>query len=150
MDAATFTYSRSLSLSISVPLAIVPLKGYPKNPVTIGEHIRKRRMDLCLLQREVAEKIGASKCSVYYWEHGVEPELRFMPKIIEFLGYVPFACPGDTLGRLSYYKRINGLSYEGLGLQVCIHYEQLHAWLTERKRPLRKSLERLEKFLGPS
>ena len=38
-----------------------------------------------------------------------------MPKIIEFLGYVPFECPEDPLGKLRYYKRVNGLSYEKLG-----------------------------------
>ena len=31
-----------------------------------------------------------------------------MPKIIEFLGYVPFECPDDPVGKLAYYKRVNG------------------------------------------
>jgi len=73
-----------------------------------------------------------------------------MPKIIEFLGYVPFDKPADTLGRLAYYKRINGLSYEGLGTKVGIHHEQLQAWLTGRIRPSRKSLRRIMIMLGGS
>jgi len=105
-------------------------------------------MDLGLLQRVVAENIGVKECSIYNWEHGTEPELRFMPKIIEFLGYVPFDCPDNTLGRLAYYKRANGLSYEGLARRVGIHFEQLQAWLTGRTKPSRKSLCRLEAFLG--
>ena len=34
-----------------------------------------------------------------------EPELHYNPKIIEFLGYIPFDCPDDTEGRLSWYKK---------------------------------------------
>jgi len=104
-------------------------------------------MDLGLLQREAAKTLGVSESTVYYWEHGVEPELRSIPKVIEFLGYVPFDCPGDPLGRLAYYKRANGLSYEGLAAKVGIHYEQLQAWLTGRTKPSQKSL-RVEAFLS--
>lgn len=105
-------------------------------------------MDLGLLQREVARRIEVNKDSIYNWERGTEPELRFMPKIIEFLRYVPFAQPIDTLGRLAYYKRINGLSYEGLGAKIGIHYEQIHAWLTGRIKPSNKSLYRVEDILN--
>jgi len=38
--------------------------SYPKNPKTLGEHIRKFRMDKGLLIRESAEQLGIS-------EHGV-------------------------------------------------------------------------------
>jgi hypothetical protein len=41
----------------------------------IGEHIRKKRMNLCQLQREGAEIICVTVSSIYNWEHGVEPEL---------------------------------------------------------------------------
>lgn len=66
----------------------------------IGEHIRKRRFDLGLLQIEVTKQIGVTKSTVWNWEHGTEPKLRHIPKIIEFLGYMPFECQGDTIGRL--------------------------------------------------
>lgn len=67
---------------------------------------------------EVAEQIGVREYSIYNWEHGTEPELRFMPKTIAFLGYVPFNCPDDTLGKLAHYKLVNVLSYEGLAGKV--------------------------------
>jgi len=79
--------TRRHSFSIEIPLEKQPLAGYPTNPVTIGDHIRKRRMDLGLLQREVAEIIGVTESSVWNWEHGVEPEQHYNPKIIKFLGY---------------------------------------------------------------
>ena len=46
------------SFSIHVPLEKRPVFGYPVNPITVGDHIRKRRMDLGLLKREVADIIG--------------------------------------------------------------------------------------------
>jgi len=41
---------------------------YPKNPKTFGEMIRKKRMDLRLTMREIAERLGVSETTVYNWE----------------------------------------------------------------------------------
>ena len=97
-----FSLSRRHTFSIAIPFQKQPLPGYPEHPLTIGEHIRKKRMDLGLLQREVAEIIGVTESSIWNWEHGVEPELQYNPKIIKFLGYIPFDCPDDTVGRLAW------------------------------------------------
>ncbi len=57
---------------------------------TLGDHIRKRRLDLGLLQRDVAARIGSDTSSVTNWEKGhTEPENRFLPAILELLGYDP-------------------------------------------------------------
>ena len=84
-----YSYAKRHSFSIEIPLEKQPLPAYPTNPITIGEHIRKRRMDLGLLQREVAEIIGVTESSVWNWEHGTEPELQYNQSIIRFLGYIP-------------------------------------------------------------
>ena len=69
---------------------IPPDPAYPTELVTVGNRIRKRRLDLGLLQREVAAEIGVDASSVYNWENGrTEPELRHLPAIIRFLGYDP-------------------------------------------------------------
>ena len=75
--------------------------------------------------RDTAEKylsknpsidISVTEATVWNWEHGTEPELRHMPKIIdEFLGYMPFECPENPIGKLRYFKLVNGLSYKRLG-----------------------------------
>jgi len=104
-------------------------------------------MDLGLFQRQVADEIGVKECSIYNWEHGIEPELRFLPKIIEFLGYVPFDCPEDTIGRLAYYKRVHGLSLYALGKKMGRDPEQLADWLARRITPFPKSLLTIEQFL---
>jgi len=80
-------------------------------------------------------------------EKGTEPELIHMPKIIKFLGYVPFECPEDVLGRLKYFKLINGLSYIRLGKVMGRDPEQLTNWLTRRRRPCKKNRLAIEAFL---
>ncbi len=114
---------------------------------TLGEHIRKRRLDLGLLQIEVARIIGVTESTVWNWEHGTEPEIRHMPKIIEFLGYVPFDCPDDLIGKLQYFKLVNGLSYERLGKVMGKDPEQLEDWLSRRVKPCGMNTARIVEFL---
>jgi transcriptional regulator with XRE-family HTH domain len=45
-------------------------KGYPTDPKTIGEMIRKRRLDLGLRQIDAAKMIGCDEMSVVNWEKG--------------------------------------------------------------------------------
>jgi transcriptional regulator with XRE-family HTH domain len=67
-------------------------------------------MDLNLLQREVADIIGVDTTTVFNWEtQGMTPNVRTLPKVIEFLGYDPRA-PGPTIGEKLRRHR------EGLGL----------------------------------
>jgi len=93
IDAAIFT---QFFLSLTIPRIHYQHRGYPKSPKTIGQHIRKRRMDLRLLQRDVAGIIGVTECTVFGWEKGMrEPSTKHVPRIIDFLGYSPFEGPGD-------------------------------------------------------
>jgi DNA-binding XRE family transcriptional regulator len=62
----------------------------PTEPQTVGDHIRKQRLGLKMLQKDVAEQIGVDKTSVFNWEANTSrPEIRYMPAIIRFLGYNP-------------------------------------------------------------
>jgi transcriptional regulator with XRE-family HTH domain len=122
-------------------------RGYPLELAKIGDHIRKRRLDLGLLQIEVAATIGVSENTVWNWEHGTEPELIHIPKIIEFLGYVPFDCPEDPIGKLKYFKQVKGLSYEKLGDVMGRDPEQLNDWVSGRHKPCCKNIQRIKGFL---
>ncbi|MBT1074883.1 helix-turn-helix domain-containing protein [Geobacter grbiciae] len=140
----TFLYysdSRRHSFSIQIPLEKQHLPGYPEFPITVGEHIRKKRMDLGLLQREVAKIIGVTESSIWNWEHGTEPKLQYNPSIIKFLGYIPFDCPDDTVGRLAWYKRARGMNQKCLGEAIGRDTEQLSDWLSGRHNPFSKNRE---------
>ncbi|MFH1277565.1 MAG: helix-turn-helix transcriptional regulator [Candidatus Eisenbacteria bacterium] len=67
----------------------------------MGDHLRKRRMDLGLLQREVAERLGVAKDTYRFWEcNRARPLPRQWEGIIRFLGYRPSSL-GDSLIRKS-------------------------------------------------
>lgn len=73
-------------------------KGYSDAPKTLGEHLRRRRLQLGLLQREAAKVIGIVPSAYLKWELGrAEPEIRYWPALINFLGYDPHPAPA-TIG----------------------------------------------------
>lgn len=130
-----------------VPRPIIPPKGYPVESQTLGEHLRKRRLDLGLLQIEVAAMIGVSENTVWNWEHGTESELKHIPAIIAFLGYVLWECPRDTLGRLAHFKKIKGLFFQRLGPLMGRDPKQLSDWLSGRNAPIEKNRRKIPTFL---
>src|SRR5207244_12451497 len=86
-------------------------RSYPQVLTTIGDHLRKRRLDLGLLQREVAERLGVDETTVTNWElNRTTPTLRFLPGLVRFIGDAPRAA-GASLGeRLVTSRRGRGLS----------------------------------------
>jgi transcriptional regulator with XRE-family HTH domain len=106
----------SLTLSAQKP------SKSPIVPKTLGEHIRKRRLELKLLQREVAQLIGVGVDSVLKWEHNrTKPRLRLLPKVISFLGYNPnLANPESLGGKVLQYRNARGMSQKELAIQIGI------------------------------
>src|SRR5207237_511684 len=59
-----------------------------REPGTWGEHLRRQRIVRGLLQRDLAVAHGVTTETIYNWENGrAEPEVRYLPRIIDFLGY---------------------------------------------------------------
>ena len=64
--------------------------------MTIGEHIRKKRLDCNLKQSGIARIIDVYEATIWNWEHGSEPKVKHVPGIIKYLGYVPFDRPENA------------------------------------------------------
>ena len=47
-----------------------PPEDYPIDPTTPGEHLRTRRLDRSLLQRDVAADLGTDTDTIVNWERG--------------------------------------------------------------------------------
>jgi transcriptional regulator with XRE-family HTH domain len=117
--------------------------------VTLGDHIRKARLDAGLWHKHVAKAVGVGVCTVNNWEQNhSEPEIRYIPAIIEFLGYNPRPEPEGTLERLEWFRWSHGLSIERLGAVMKRDPEQLSDWLSRRHKPFKKSLARIDEFLN--
>lgn len=68
------------------------LTKIPTDLITIGDHIRKKRIELDIFQKEVAEIIDVSEDCITFWEKGrSSPQKRYLEKIKLFLGYDPLS-----------------------------------------------------------
>jgi transcriptional regulator with XRE-family HTH domain len=95
------------------PLTLKALrsKDYSETPQTLGGHLKKRRRQLGLLQREAAIRLGVSTETVVNWENGrTGPVAAQFRPVVVFLGYDPTPKP-QTLGeRLEAKQRSLGVS----------------------------------------
>ena len=79
---------------MSVTLQAPKPLPFPDNPKTLGEHLRKR----CAFQKVVARELRVNQWTPITWEtNRAEPEIRYWPRIIAFLGDDPNPAP-ETLG----------------------------------------------------
>jgi transcriptional regulator with XRE-family HTH domain len=117
-----------------------PDSKYPKQLKTLGDHIRKRRLDLGLFQKQLAEQIGVSEETIYNWESNESsPQFQFIPAIVRFLDYNPLPLPDAPHQRLVFYRQVFGLSQRKLAKKIRIDPKALG--LSERgRRPLSKKL----------
>ena len=84
MVRCKFSTNPKLNLTIKRPKKHP--KGYPIKPKTIGERIRKHRMDLGLFQKDVAKFVGVATDTVTLWEKGKhEPSKIYLKRIGHFL-----------------------------------------------------------------
>lgn len=67
-------------------------------PRTLGEHIKKKRLELGLTQKEASQHLGVTPFTVINWENGLrKPAIRHVPAICRFLGYHPELPAPKTL-----------------------------------------------------
>ena len=80
-------------------------------PISVGDHIRKRRLELGLLQKEAAQRLAVNPWTVLNWEKGhTKPPVSAMPAIFQFLGYDPYPEPRTLPERLLAKRREMGWS----------------------------------------
>jgi transcriptional regulator with XRE-family HTH domain len=123
-------------------------RDYPKSLKTIGDHIRKRRLDLGLLQREVAARIGVDQTTIYNWEgNATTPILRYYKPIEQFLGYNPFPRGRTLAERLVQHRKACGLSQRLFAKQLGIDSGTLGKWERGERHPTGRFLALIESFL---
>jgi transcriptional regulator with XRE-family HTH domain len=124
-------------------------KAYPNELVTVGDHIRKRRLDLKLTQKEVGTVLGVDESTVWNWESSkAEPLTKHLPAIICFLGYSPFNGTGQSLGeRLRDYRRKTGLTQKKLAREIGIDPSTLSRLEENCSRCFKKVVKKSTDFL---
>lgn len=160
---------------VSVPRAkYLPCRnrGIPmsKEPTTIGQHLRRKRVQLKLHQAQVAKRLEVSTRTLSLWEcDQIYPTWEYQPRIISFLGSNPFINPalGDSKGNETYdvaslvskdtasilariekvrvqMKKSRSQFSEELGISA----KTIWGWKTGKRSPSHLLRKRIEKFLG--
>ena len=125
-------------------------KGYPAELNTVGDHIRKVRMDRGLFQREVAGQICVSPCALRNWEKNhTQPRTGHMPGVITFLGYCPHRPTKTFAEWLEQARTAQGLGQRDLASAVGIDATTIWKWEVGRHEPIGSMGTRVVCFLAP-
>ncbi|MGD0156165.1 MAG: helix-turn-helix transcriptional regulator [Terracidiphilus sp.] len=116
--------------------------AYPRTINTLGDHIRTRRLDLKLMQKQVADRIGVHQLTITNWERNATvPAIRHLPAIIRFLGYDPRPSANSIPDRLAAARRALGLSQRKMAAKLGVDPATLQGWEAGRRQPTGKSLD---------
>jgi DNA-binding XRE family transcriptional regulator len=123
---------------------------YIDDPKTIGDHIRNKRLELGRLQKDIAKQIGVTEDCITLWELNKSvPTAVYMPKIIQFLGYVPTLFNRSTIGgKIKLYRLTNGLSHKKMGSLIGVDASTIGSWENGDHLPSKLHSKRLNKLLG--
>jgi transcriptional regulator with XRE-family HTH domain len=126
------------------------VKGYPDAPKTLGEHLRKRRLDLRETQAQAAARFGISSTAYNGWEADrIAPNISKWPEVVRFLGYDPTPAPTNFDEALTALQRRHGLPREVLAVRLGIERKTLFNWLGGRTTPSSEALRKLGIFNLP-
>lgn len=121
-------------------------------PKTLGEHLRKRRHELGLHQKDVAKQLGVAHETYANREKGhTRPYTPSWGRVIAFLGYDPSPAARTFGERIAAKRRELGLTQAKLAALLGWDEATLFRYERGRWMPKGKRLQQLEKFLesGP-
>lgn len=117
--------------------------------ITLGDHIKKKRLDLGLWQKQVAEQIGVDEVTLYNWEkQRTVPKLPYIPKIIAFLAYIPFPPASSLPEKIKNCRRVLGVTQEKMAEMIGIDKTTLARCEARKSQPTEKTLKLIETFFG--
>lgn len=118
---------------------------YPSELVTLGDHLRAKRLELGLEQKEVALLVGVSTDTIINWElNQYSPAIRFYPRIDALLGYCIVQYPKTDGERLRLYRVHRGYSIKELAEILEVDPTTIQSWELDEHRPLRRYREKLD------
>lgn len=125
-----------------------PPPGYPERPETLGDHLRKRRLDLGLSQRALAQRLGVDEKTVQTWERNeVRPSRTLAREVRHFLG-LPIPAHSTPLAeRLMTFRRSQKLTHEAVAGLLGVHRRTVIRWETGNGNPTPRLLSRVEAIL---
>jgi transcriptional regulator with XRE-family HTH domain len=127
-----------------------PPRGCPRELATLGDHVKKARLDRGLFQEDLARELGVSVGTVVNWEKNLtRVATRYLPKVVAFLGYDPREESGTLGERIRAQREVQGLSQEALAETLGLNPSTVRAWERAEVRKLFPAVQRrFEEFLA--
>lgn len=103
-------------------------KGLLAKPVTLGQHLRNKRLKLGLKQEEVAARLNTIREVYERWERDErDPVISEWPTLLKFLGYYPFE--GDTAADLVLRaRRSQGMDQKAMAALIGTFHQRFRRW----------------------
>lgn len=143
-------HQRRVAFLPGVPLHFKALrkKDYSEMPQTLGEHLKKRRREQGLLQREAAVMMGVVVGTLINWEkHRTKPVAAQFRPLADFLGYDPTPAPTTLVERVEAKRRQLGVTLEQVARYLGWDAGSLTRYLNGTWRLSPKRADTLEQFL---
>ena len=87
-------------------------------------------------------ELGTDETTLFRWERGmVQPQIRYFPHILKFLGYDPFPASVTLSDELHAARRRLGLTQTAFAERLGVDPVTLRKWEQGRARPNRRSLK---------
>jgi transcriptional regulator with XRE-family HTH domain len=152
-SAVTVTYR--FTPAASAESLVLPLRHtlhsrrkMPEKVETLGDHLRRRRLELGLLQRQVAEQLGVEQGTIHNWEKNrCQPRVQHMPAVVRFLGYAPAVATDSWAARLVQGRKAMGLTQKTAARQMGVVQCTLARWERGKREPAGEYIAHAQRFL---
>lgn len=126
-------------------------KELAKEPQTLGEHLKHRRLILKLSQPQAAKLMTVCASTVLHWEKDeTHPPIEHFPAMFQFLGYDPFPQPRTISEHMLAYRRKCGWSIKRAAKELGIDEGTWGEWESGQIILFRKHREMMAHLLDLS
>jgi len=121
----------------------------PIQPITVGDHLRRRRLVLKIFQRDLARQLGVTAACIFNWEgNRSTPHLRYVPAIIRFLGYNPLPDVTNLADKLVRHRTLLGMTQTNAAAQLGVDAGTLSRWERGEGEPEGVCAQSVDRFLS--
>jgi transcriptional regulator with XRE-family HTH domain len=114
---------------VRVTLKTLKPKGFRGPLVTLGDHLKARRLALGMFQKDVAKHLGVDQWTLLNWEKNrTAPLVTAYPAIFTFLGYDPAPAPTTIADRLKARRREMGWTIDATALALNVDPTSIWGW----------------------
>lgn len=123
-------------------------QAYPKSLNSLGDHLRKVRLDRELSQPQVARLLQVTTDTVTYWEmNRCRPTAKLAKRVMAFLGYLPFQEDGSLARRLHLARLISGKTQKEAAEVIGCDASNLRFIELERRKPGGQTMRKILEFI---